>query len=185
MGVWLMNLYGHVYTRILDCTRDTWRSEGRPWNTDGESPPASSYPLPDEDGQIRVHRSEVERAIGDPSVTIVDVRSASEFRGDSFWPSGGSEPGGRAGHVPTALNVSIEGLHDQGGSFRSVAELREILGPVDLSDDSQLITYCTIGGRASTVWFVLTYLLGRKNVRVYDGSWAEWGRTPTAPVACD
>jgi len=45
-----------------------------------------------------------------------------------------------------------------------------------------LITYCTIGGRACTAWFVLTYLLGRDGVRVYDGSWAEWGRMPEAPV---
>jgi hypothetical protein len=29
---------------------------------------------------------------------------------------------------------------------------------------------------------VLTYLLGRESVRVYDGSWAEWGRMADAPV---
>jgi len=43
---------------------------------------------------------------------------------------------------------------------------------------------CTIGGRGATGWFVLTYLLGRGRVRVYDGSWAEWGRTTGAPVEC-
>ena len=48
---------------------------------------------------------------------------------------------------------------------------------------AELITYCTIGGRAATAWFVLTHLLGRDRVRVYDGSWAEWGRIPGAPVA--
>jgi thiosulfate/3-mercaptopyruvate sulfurtransferase len=46
----------------------------------------------------------------------------------------------------------------------------------------ELVTYCTIGGRACTAWFVLTYLLGRDRVQVYDGSWAEWGRLPGAPV---
>ncbi len=46
----------------------------------------------------------------------------------------------------------------------------------------ELITYCTIGGCASTAWFVLSYLLGRENVRVYDGSWAEWGRMTGTPV---
>ena len=45
----------------------------------------------------------------------------------------------------------------------------------------ELITYCTIGGRAATAWFVLTYLLGRDRGRVYDGSWAEWGCLPGTP----
>ena len=37
-------------------------------------------------------------------------------------------------------------------------------------------------GRAATTWFVLTHLLGRYDVRVYDGSWAEWGLGAKNPV---
>lgn len=46
-----------------------------------------------------------------------------------------------------------------------------------------MVPYCTIGAPACTSWFVLTYLLGHDSTRVYDGSWAEWGRTPGIPVA--
>ena len=55
-------------------------------------------------------------------------------------------------------------------------------GNTGLDRDGELITYCTIGGRASTAWFVLTCLLGRDRVRVYDGSWAEWGKMAGTPV---
>ena len=93
------------------------------------------------------------------------------------------EPGGRAGHVPSAVHQPVDGLCNPDGSFRTAAELRRVFSAVDLDGDGELITYCTIGGRAATAWFVLTQLLGRDHVRVYDGSWAEWGRTPGTPVA--
>ena len=121
-------------------------------------------------------------AIGQPGTVLVDVRSAAEYRGECFWPSGGMEPGGRAGRVPSAVHQPIDGLHNEDGSFRSAAELRRVFSSVDLDGGGELITYCTIGGRAATAWFVLTHLLGRDAVRVYDGSWAEWGRTPGTPV---
>jgi thiosulfate/3-mercaptopyruvate sulfurtransferase len=51
-----------------------------------------------------------------------------------------------------------------------------------LGDVRDVITYCTIGNRASIAWFVLSELLGRRGVQVYDGSWAEWGFLPEAPI---
>jgi thiosulfate/3-mercaptopyruvate sulfurtransferase len=121
--------------------------------------------------------------MGGSSCSLVDVRTVPEFRGECFWPSGGLEEGGRAGHIPSAVHLPVGELHDRDGSFLSAAELRQQFSPIELSAADELITYCTIGGRASTAWFVLTYLLGRDHVRVYDGSWAEWGRMVGTPVA--
>ena len=182
MGFWLMKLYGHADVRILDCSRDAWQNAGRPVSSSATNPDAASYPLPAADGRLRADRAAVQEAIGDPGTTIVDVRSAAEYQGERFWPSGGLEPGGRAGHVPTAVHQPVEGLYDSRGSFLSAAELRGVFAGVDLDGEDELVTYCTIGGRASTAWFVLTCLLGRDRVRVYDGSWAEWGRLADTPV---
>jgi thiosulfate/3-mercaptopyruvate sulfurtransferase len=181
LGMWLMKVYGHPDARILDCSRDTWRAQGQPWSTAASEPPAGGYRLGGEDRRIRADRAVVRDAINQLDTTLVDVRAAAEFRGDCFWPSGGMEPGGRAGHVPSAIHQPVDGLYDADGSFRSPEELRGIFAPAVL-DGRELITYCTIGGRAATAWFVLTHLLGRDRVRVYDGSWAEWGRIPGTPV---
>ena len=182
LGLWLMKLYGHPDVRILDCSRDNWRAEGRPWNTSVSEPADGSFHLENEDLRIRADQVAVLGAIGQRSPVLVDVRSAAEYRGECFWPSGGMEPGGRAGHVPSAVHQPIDGLHNQAGSFRSAEELRRVFSSVDLDGGGELVTYCTIGGRAATAWFVLTYLLGRDRVRVYDGSWAQWGRTAGSPV---
>ena len=143
---------------------------------------AASYFLPAPDPRLQAGHAAVRGAIDHPGRTLLDVRSREEYRGERFWPSGGPEPGGRAGHVPSAVHQPIDGLYDERGAFRDAATLRGVLSAVDLDSADELITYCTIGGRACTAWFVLTYLLGRESVRVYDGSWAEWGRMADAPV---
>jgi thiosulfate/3-mercaptopyruvate sulfurtransferase len=182
LGLWLMKLYGHRDVRILNCSRDTWRAGGHPWSTTASEPPTGLGRLSREDSRIRADLTAVREAIGQPGITLVDVRSAAEYAGERFWPSGGMEPGGRAGHVPSAVHHPVDGIYREDGSFRPAAELRDLFASAVLDGSAELITYCTIGGRAATAWFVLTHLLGRERVRVYDGSWAEWGRTPGAPV---
>jgi thiosulfate/3-mercaptopyruvate sulfurtransferase len=181
LGFWLMKLFGHADVRILDLSRTAWREQGYAWSTDAATPTVSDYVLGAEDPTVRAGHGEVLAAIGKRATTILDVRSEAEYSGERFWPSGGQEPGGRAGHVPSAVNVRLDGLYDEDGRFADSATLARIFADAGMSS-SEVISYCTIGGRAATAWFVLRYLLGRHGVRVYDGSWAEWGRLPAVPV---
>jgi len=183
LGFWLMKRYGHRDVRILDCSRETWLAGGHPRSSTATEPADGTFHLGAEDPAIRADLGMVRAAIGQPDTTLVDVRSQAEYRGECFWPSGGMDPDGRAGHVPSAVHQPIDGLYNPDGSFRSAAALRDVFTAVDLDGSGELITYCTIGGRAATAWFTLTYLLGRARVRVYDGSWAEWGRTPGVAVS--
>jgi thiosulfate/3-mercaptopyruvate sulfurtransferase len=191
MGFWLMKLYGHADVRILDCSRDTWQREDRPRSSVPAEPAVTGYTIGGQDGRLRADHAAVRDGIADPGVALLDVRTLAEYRGERFWPSGGMEPGGRAGRVPSAVHQPVDDLYDDRGAFRPGAELRSVFAAAhaaaaaDAADPGrpgELITYCTIGGRASTAWFVLSYLLGRENVRVYDGSWAEWGRMTGTPV---
>jgi len=154
LGLWLLKLYGHPDVRILDCSRDTWRAGGHPCSTAASEPLAGRYSLGDQDRRLRADRVAVHDAVGRPGTTLVDVRSAAEYRGDCFWPSGGMEPGGRAGHLPSAVHQPIDSLYNADGSFRSDAQLRGVFSPAVLDGGHELITYCTIGGRAATAWFV-------------------------------
>ena len=81
LGLWLMKLYGHPDVRILDCSRDTWAAGGYPCSTTASEPPAGGFGLGEEDSGIRADRAAVREAIGQPGTTLVDVRSAAEYRG--------------------------------------------------------------------------------------------------------
>jgi thiosulfate/3-mercaptopyruvate sulfurtransferase len=46
----------------------------------------------------------------------------------------------------------------------------------------ETVVYCRLSHRASLAWFAMRYLLGFERVKVYDGSWTEWGSIVGFPV---
>jgi thiosulfate/3-mercaptopyruvate sulfurtransferase len=83
-----------------------------------------------------------------------------------------------AGHVPGAVSIPWRCALRPDGRFRSVAEL-EALYP---DDGEPVIAYCRSGERSAHTWFVLHELLGRREVKNYDGGWTEWGNLVGVPV---
>ena len=52
----------------------------------------------------------------------------------------------------------------------------------DADKYTDLVVYCRLSHRATFVWFAMKYLLGNDNIRIYDGSWTEWGSIVGYPV---
>ncbi|MGO8947993.1 MAG: sulfurtransferase [Ktedonobacterales bacterium] len=185
LGFWLMNAYGHKRVLMLSGTRQGWRDAGRPWTMDIPSPMRSTYLLPEAEPRplmsLKALQAALPGVLGTGGPVIVDVRSDAEFAGERFWPSGATEGAGRPGHIPGAVHLHIDLLRTSDGVYKSAAELRQLLQGRGVVPEQAAITYCTIGNRASEAALVLRYLLGYPDVRVYYGSWAEWGtRTETA-----
>ena len=89
----------------------------------------------------------------------------------------------RGGHIPGAKSVPWSRAVNEDGSFKSYAQLTDIYQKEQgLKPTDDVIAYCRIGERSSHTWFVLTYLLGFKNVKNYDGSWTEWGNLVGVPI---
>jgi 3-mercaptopyruvate sulfurtransferase SseA len=65
---------------------------------------------------------------------------------------------------------------------KSADELAELYGSKGVTDTDSIIAYCRIGERSAHTWFVLHELLGKDDVKNYDGSWTEWGNLVNVPV---
>ena len=68
------------------------------------------------------------------------------------------------------------------GTFKAADELRELYDGKGVLDGDAIIAYCRIGERSAHTWFVLHELLGRDDVKNYDGSWTEWGNLVDVPI---
>jgi len=159
LGFWLMKAHGHEDVRMLAGRRDQWVEAGGEWTTEVPQPEESRYPLPAADEDIFASRQAVEAAIGEHRQVSLDVRSEAEYTGGRFWPSGAAEDVGRPGHIPGAVNVPIDSLRRENGDPKSAEELRQILENAGVTKEMAVITYCTIGNRASEVWHALKYEL--------------------------
>jgi thiosulfate/3-mercaptopyruvate sulfurtransferase len=182
LGFWLLKTHGHDNVRVLMGSRDQWHEAGHEWDMTKPPPADADYPDLAQNPEALASRGVVEQAIGDPARVLLDVRSEPEYGGERFWPSGATEDTGRAGHVPGAVNVPIDSLRTEDGRPLDPEELRRTLANAGITGDKAVIVYCTIGNRASEAWFALRYLLRFPDVRVYYGSWVEWGKTEDAPV---
>ncbi len=178
---WYFKLYGHQSVRLIDGGRKKWELDGRPLVTEVPDRVETAYSATEQDPSIRALRDEVLAAIG--TQNLVDVRSPDEFSGKLLAPAHlPQEAAQRAGHIPTAVNVPWSEAANKDGTFKSDAELTDLYSSVGLQDDKDTIAYCRIGERSSHTWFVLTEILGKLNVKNYDGSWTEYGSMVGVPI---
>jgi thiosulfate/3-mercaptopyruvate sulfurtransferase len=182
---WVLKLFGVENLRIMDGGRMLWEKEGRSLVTEKPSYPQGNISLaPRNDRAIRAFRDDVLKHL-ETKGQMVDVRSPEEYRGERMhMPEYPNEGAVRGGHVPGAKSIPwARAIDSETHTFKSAADLRKIYQEDNgFRPDGDTIAYCRIGERSSHTWFVLTYLLGFKKVRNYDGSWTEWGNSVGVPI---
>ena len=173
-GVWLLTYFSHNKTAMLDGGISKWKKEGLEIETRSNSFMHSSFegkPNPHVLAGYAYIRSKIKKNNGN-NVVILDSRSKSEYDGYAMRAA-------LAGHIPTAINVDWNDNIKKDGTFKEQKELEKLYSHIP--KHKEVITYCQGGYRAANTFIVLRNL-GYRRVRMYLGSWGEWGNKIDLPV---
>jgi thiosulfate/3-mercaptopyruvate sulfurtransferase len=170
-GVWLLLYFSHKKVGMLDGGFEKWKKEGYRIEVKTNALKYSEFK-----GKINYKvlatAKEIKGLLNNKKVWIVDARSSKEFNGSDVRAVS-------RGHIPSAINIDWEN-NIENGIFKSNSKLSRIYS--DVPKKSQIITYCQGGYRAANTFLVLK-LLGYDKVKMYLGSWGEWGNKLDLPVS--
>ena len=183
---WSFTMAGHKNLRLLDGARRKWVIEGRPLSRTVPRFAPVDYPVPQGDTSMRVGRRNVRDNLKSPRRLLLDVRSPEEYKGErvseySFPVDHGAQ---RTGRIPGAVHLYFKELLNEDDTFKSPEALRRVLAGAGIAPDKcdDVVCYCRLSHRATIAWIALGHLLGHGNIKIYDGSWTEWGSIVGYPV---
>ena len=173
---WMLRTFGAHHVALLDGGLQKWRAEGRPLAR-GREQHRHGHFTAYLDGKAVVDKEQVRAAIGGAD-EIVDARPLSRFAGADAEP----RPGVEAGHIPGARNAPQSAFFDEDNRWKTGDYLRAGFDAAGVDLSRPMITTCGSGVTAAVILFG-AHLLGKTDVRLYDGSWSEWGADPETPKA--
>ena len=170
---WMLRWAGHETVAVLDGGLAKWQRDGRPVTTDVPEIVPLAYPGRAKTTMV-AYLSHVEKKL--KKAALLDARAPARYRGEQ-------EPiDPVAGRIPGAKHLYFEDLLDDNKAFKPAQELQQLVEARGAAPHTDIITYCRMSHRATVLYFVLTQLLGYKKVRIYDGSWTEWGNLVDVPI---
>ena len=172
---WTLEYIGHRKTALLDSGLSKWIGEGRAVQTKEATNPKAFFQVQIQEDKL-ADKDWLLENLENPRLKVVDSRSPAEYKGEDRRAA-------RGGHIPGASNIDWVGNlnPEEERIFLPVEELESLYEQGEVTRDREIVTHCQTGIRAAHTYFALR-LLGYEDVRLYDGSWVEWGNSEDTPV---
>lgn len=174
---WLFRVFGHDKVAVLDGGLPQWIADKREVEGGEASPAPRTFTATLRPELVRV-ADDVQANIAARGFQLVDARNQPRFEGtvDDPWA------GRRRGHIPGSRNLPFTDFLDPATKvFLPADQMRAKVAKAGVDLDKPIVTSCGSGVTACVLALGF-HLLGRPDVAVYDGSWAEWGLPGNRPV---
>jgi len=175
---WTFRTFGVRDVYVLDGGLPKWKAEGRPLDFGEVKRTPRHFTARFNRGAV-ADAADVQRALSQSDIQVVDARSAARFAGTAPEP----RPGLKSGHMPGAFNLPWETIVEDG---RLVApdRIRSAFAGAGIDVDKPVVTTCGSGVSAAILWLALD-ALGKEPKGLYDGSWTEWASRGDLPIATE
>ncbi|HEY9079998.1 3-mercaptopyruvate sulfurtransferase [Magnetovibrio sp.] len=175
---WMFRLFGHKDVCVLDGGLVRWGKERRPIETDEPIVQERHFTARMNNALVKTKKQMLDN-LESHKFQVIDARNEGRYKGVDHEP----RPTERMGHIPGSVNLPFTYITppSQDFTFRSPEDICELINGVGIDMNKPAVATCGSGVTACVVAFAL-YLLGKEDVAVYDGSWAEWGDDPNVPI---
>lgn len=184
---WALKMAGHKDIRLLDGARKKWLADGHSFTAEVVTYDTVSYTPGAPDESMRLGRDDVRARLGHDEVFLLDVRSPEEYSGERVMEHGKFDHGAeRGGRIPGAKHLYFKELLNDDDTYKSADQLAEIFkaAGADPGTNEEIVVYCRLSHRATLAWTAMVFILGWEGIKIYDGSWTEWGSIVGFPVEC-
>ena len=173
-GWWMLRSFGARNVAILNGGLQKWKAEGRPVEG-GAARAGQGHFTPALHADAVADKAFVGSILGGGHA-IVDARGAARFAGEEAEPRAGME----AGHIPGSRNLPQGQLFNSDNTYKDATGIKAAFAAAGVDLSKPMITTCGSGVTAAVLAFA-AHLIGKDDVKLYDGSWAEWGADPETP----
>jgi thiosulfate/3-mercaptopyruvate sulfurtransferase len=172
---WALQYHGITNVALLDGGLNRWKKESLPLSEASSKSHPSDYKVT-RNPDLVADREYVLKHLA--KIPMIDARPSDKYLG--ITPTDTVE---RDGHIQGAMSYSWNYSVDAQYGLKDTTKLAKLFKEgYGLDKDQEVLVYCTGGLETSFNYYVLSGVLGYKNIRLYDASMKEWGNREDTPM---